>query len=87
MSFQNIEIPQTTPQMTRTKVDIVLSFLGTSNLKYSRKCRQGRRCPQLLRNIVTYRNVQRENLMWYENKGANEIAHEDTWTLGVSCII
>jgi hypothetical protein len=24
--------------------------------------------------------------MWYEGKGANEIAHEDTWTLGVSCL-
>jgi hypothetical protein len=25
--------------------------------------------------------------MRYENKGANEIAHEDTLTLGASCII
>ena len=36
---------------------------------------------------MTYQNVQRENFMWYENKGANEIAHEDTLTLGASCII
>jgi hypothetical protein len=63
-------------------IDIVLS----EHLNISRECRQSRRCPQL-RNIVTYRNVQRDNLMWDEDRGANEIAHEDTWSLGVSCII